>query len=149
MTAGSEIVFVTGLSDSLVRSQWLQRAEVVHRELRLQIVGEYSDFMLTVFANGGEMVLVAEGDNVVGLAVFRCLITTFSESELYVEDLVVLSTRRSQGIGKVLLTWLRSEAVRRGMKALTLNSGTQRKRAHRFYFMQGMSIEAFHFSEKL
>ena len=64
---------------------------------------------------------------------------------IYVDDLVTDATTRSQGHGKLLLDWLKAEAVRLGCVRLQLDSGTQRKDAHAFYLREGLRIESFHF----
>ena len=64
---------------------------------------------------------------------------------IYVDDLVTDATTRSKGHGKLLLDWLKVEAVRLGCVRLQLDSGTQRKDAHAFYLREGLRIESFHF----
>ena len=64
---------------------------------------------------------------------------------LYVDDLVTLADFRSQGFGAHLLSWLRDLAVREGCAQLHLDSGTQRKDAHRFYEREGLTVTGLHF----
>ena len=68
---------------------------------------------------------------------------------LYVDDLVSDENRRSQGVGKMMLDWLETQAKALGCTALTLDSGVQRLRAHRFYFREGMHIASFSFKKAL
>lgn len=68
---------------------------------------------------------------------------------LYVDDLVTDNAQRSKGCGKALLDWLRNEARRAGCHQFHLDSGVQRKDAHRFYEREGMDRSAFHFAEIL
>lgn len=68
---------------------------------------------------------------------------------LYVDDLVTHQDSRSQGYGKSLLTWLTEHARRQGCAQLHLDSGVQRKDAHRFYLREGMENAGFHFMAKL
>ncbi len=65
---------------------------------------------------------------------------------LYVDDLVTLTTHRSQGYGTQLLAWLGQHAVQEGCGQLHLDSGFQREDAHRFYLREGMQKASFHFS---
>jgi GNAT superfamily N-acetyltransferase len=68
---------------------------------------------------------------------------------LYVDDLVTDEAARSQGYGKALLAWLAEHARQNGCAQLHLDSGAQRKDAHRFYLREGMDNAGFHFSTRL
>ena len=62
-----------------------------------------------------------------------------------VDDLVTDGERRSKGYGATLLAWLADRARAAGCAKLDLDSGVQRKDAHRFYHAQGMTTFAHHF----
>lgn len=64
---------------------------------------------------------------------------------LYVDDLVTTATERSHGYGAAMLEWLKKSAKERGCSELHLDSGVQRKDAHRFYRKQGLEDSALHF----
>ena len=64
---------------------------------------------------------------------------------LYVDDLVTGEAHRSLGLGQALLDWLKAMARAEGCQQFSLDSGTHRKRAHAFYFREGLEITAFHF----
>ncbi len=68
---------------------------------------------------------------------------------MYVDDLVTSVSQRSRGIGTNLLSWLREYAIRAGCHQLHLDSGTQRKDAHRFYEREGVRVFGYHFAEEL
>lgn len=68
---------------------------------------------------------------------------------LYVDDLVTDAAARSLGYGKALLAWLTGHARQNGCAQLHLDSGMQRKDAHRFYLREGMDNAGFHFVTKL
>lgn len=97
-------------------------------------------FRLAYFEHEGEVVCVAG---------FRVTTTLFMGKNLYVDDLVTHKSYRSQGFGAAMLGWLREQAVASGCGYFHLDSGTQRERAHKFYFSQGMTITTFHFAETL
>ncbi|WP_332678032.1 GNAT family N-acetyltransferase [Brevundimonas sp.] len=145
MSRAEVIELAAGSAD---RPLWLDRAEALHRDFRPHIPGAYRDYMDAVLANGGEMAVAAVGDRVVGIAVYRLLISTFGR-RLYVDDLVVDETERSSGHGRLLLDWCEAEGRRRGAHRLDLESGTWRARAHRFYFREGMTIFGFSFNKPL
>lgn len=100
-------------------------------------------------AEGYRLAFIADKDAVVAVAGYRIFTSLFMGKNLYVDDLVTASDSRSRGYGKILIDWLRDLARESGCTHLHLDSGTQRHRAHRFYFRQGMDIASFHFSEKL
>lgn len=68
---------------------------------------------------------------------------------LYVDDLVTLAEQRSKGHGAKLLSWLKEQAAREGCAQIHLDSGLQRKEAHRFYEREGMTMASFHYVEKI
>jgi len=68
---------------------------------------------------------------------------------LYVDDLVTLEHQRSHGYGAALLSWLNEYAIQQGCNQLHLDSGTQRKAAHRFYEREQVTVTGFHFARNL
>lgn len=136
------------LDDRAALPVWLARAERLHRNFRPDIIGDYAAWMAKVFTDGGEMAVIAIGDRVVGLAVYRVLFSTLGR-RLYVDDLVVDEADRSSGHGRRLLDWCEAEGRRRGADHLDLESGTLRDRAHRFYFREGMRMHGFGFRKAL
>lgn len=144
-----EIIEVTDGQGRLIAPEWLQRAESAHRQLRPQLPADYSGKMQRVFGQGGRMVLAAEGDTVLGLAVWRAFENTFSGMQVYVDDLVTDESHRSRGVGRALIEWLSSRASMLNAASLALDSGTHRVNAHRFYLRERFDITSFHFNKKL
>ena len=64
---------------------------------------------------------------------------------MYVDDLVTAPAHRSRGHGRTMLHWLRRHAAEAGCEQLRLDSGVQRKDAHRFYEREGMEMVSLHF----
>ena len=64
---------------------------------------------------------------------------------LYVDDLVTDAASRSRGHGDRLFDWLVAHARSLGCDSFTLDSGTHRVDAHRFYLRKRMKIACFHF----
>jgi len=144
-----EIIEITDAGGTIVQPAWLERAEAVHRQLRPALPADYRAKMQRVFAGGGRMIVAALGDTVCGLAVWRRQENTAIGVHLYVDDLVTDEARRSSGVGHALMEWLERHARGLACVALVLDSGTQRSRAHRFYFREGMAVVCFNFKKDL
>lgn len=90
-----------------------------------------------------------EANGVVAVAGFRVGENLAWGHFLYVDDLVTLSQYRSKGYGAHLLSWLKEKAEKEGCEQMHLDSGIQRKEAHRFYEREGMTMASLHFAEKI
>ena len=143
-----EIIRITDDKRQMIEPQWLARAESVHRQLRPQLASDYVGKMLAVFASGGEMCVVARDERVVGVAVFRYFENTHVGHKFYVDDLVTDENSRSGGVGHAMLAFLEQIAKQRGCPGMELDSGTQRTRAHKFYFREGFVIPSFSFRKE-
>jgi hypothetical protein len=144
-----QIIEITNEAGQVVEALWLARAERVHRELRPQIPEPYAQSMERVFDGGGRMMVAVYAGEVAGVAVFRVHENTSHGRKLYVDDLVVDTECHSLGIGLALRAQLEENARRAGCVVLDLDSGTERERAHRFYFRAGYTIRTFGFKKTL
>ena len=149
MPAELALVEVTSDGGEIVAPEWLSLAEPVHRQLRERLPADYAGRLATVFANGARMSLAVEGGMVRGVAVWRMVENTYEGRRLYIDDLVTDAARRSRGVGKFLMAQLEARARALGCDVLTLDSGTQRTAAHRFYFREGFVIASFCFRKTL
>ncbi len=140
--------FIDVYSDGgrVIGAEWLARAEAVHRQLRPQLPSDYAGTMARVLA-AARMVLAANGETVIGLAVYRWYENTFDGLKFYVDDLVTDEAHRSQGVGRALVARLENVARDLGARGVSLDSGTHRTQAHTFYFRQGFVIPAFNFKK--
>jgi GNAT superfamily N-acetyltransferase len=96
-------------------------------------------------SDGYRLVACYEDGLVVAVAGFRFMEKLHTGRILYVDDLNTDERARSRGYGKVLLDWLKAEARAKGCVQLELDSGVQRKDAHRFYFRERLTISSYHF----
>jgi GNAT superfamily N-acetyltransferase len=145
----TQIVEITDERGAIVAPDWLRRAQPVHRQLRTALPADYEAKMERVFAGGARMCVALEGDRIAGVAVYRMYENTFSGRQLYVDDLVTDERHRSTGVGRALLGYLEQKARVAKFDNLSLDSGTQRAQAHKFYFREGMVVTSFHFAKKL
>ena len=143
------IVEVTDEKGAIAAPDWLKKAESTHRQLRTTLPPGYEAKMKRVFAGGARMCVAVDGTDVAGVAVYRVYENTFVGRQLYVDDLVTDEKRRSSGVGRALLGYLEQKARAVGIENLSLDSGTQRQQAHKFYFREDMVVTAFHFGKKL
>jgi len=144
-----QLIEVTDGQGRVIAADWLQAAEATHRQLRPQLPADYAAKMQRVFAQGGRMVVAVEDDAVQGIAVWRVFENTHQGMQVYVDDLVTDDRHRSQGVGRALIEWLSVRSRMLSATALTLDSGTQRIHAHRFYLRERFDITSFHFNKQL
>jgi GNAT superfamily N-acetyltransferase len=89
------------------------------------------------------------GGRCVGVAGWRIVASTSPLRQLYVDDLVTSSERRSAGVGKAILDELERRAREAGCSRLSLDSGVNRHDAHRFYLREHLVIASHHFAKQL
>lgn len=122
----------------------------IMRELRPHIRKEKFLAQVRSQENTGYRLAFLQGsDELVAVAGFRISENLAWGRFLYVDDLVTLPAYRSHGHGARLLRWLKDYAARAGCLQLHLDSGIQRKAAHRFYEREGMTVLSFRFSENI
>jgi GNAT superfamily N-acetyltransferase len=140
---------VTDAQGRIAEPGWLAAAERVHRQLRDKLPASYAARMAEIFANGARMSVLADGENVAGVAVWRILENTFEGRRCYIDDLVTDAAARSTGVGRALLAHVGGIARAAGCVVLALDSGVQRGSAHKFYFREDMQIFAYSFRKAL
>jgi len=87
-----------------------------------------------------DVLLAVDGDKIVGLAsVYADFLSIRYGKRCWLQDLVVSKSRRSEGIGALLLDGATDWARERGCTHLELSSGIGRLDAHRFYLRAGMA----------
>jgi GNAT superfamily N-acetyltransferase len=120
----------------------------VIQELRPHIAEESFIPLVRDLEKGGyRLAFVEEDGRPVAVAGFRVAENLAWGRFLYVDDLVTLSARRSHGFGAALVGWLTEYAAANGCSQLHLDSGTQRKDAHRFYEREGIRMTGYHFAK--
>ncbi|MEM5515365.1 GNAT family N-acetyltransferase [Henriciella sp. AS95] len=110
---------------------------------------EYPVWIERVLADGAHIIAAWRDGRCIGCATYRQEFRLATGDLVYVDDLVTDMNARSTGVGKALIDWVEAEANRLGAKVLILDSGTQRERAHAFYFREGFTITSFNFKKPL
>jgi GNAT superfamily N-acetyltransferase len=142
------VIAITDHRRAVVNADMLAAAEGVHRQLRPHMPGDYVGRMSEVFAGGAEMAVAVVDGRVAGITVFRVLEKTHSGRDLYCDDLITDEKLRSSGVGHALMQYMERICAERGCDTFSLDSGTYRPQAHKFYFREGMTISSFHFDKK-
>lgn len=97
-------------------------------------------------AQGYNLAIVTLEDRVVCVAGFVVTEKLAWGKHMYVDDLVTDENTRSQGAGRAMIDWLKSHCKNHGCLELHLDSGMQRKDAHRFYHREGLESTGYHFA---
>jgi GNAT superfamily N-acetyltransferase len=122
----------------------------VMRELRPQLDRVSFVKRIRALEEGGyRLACLRETDRPVAVAGFRMGESLAWGRFMYVDDLVTLASQRSRGFGAALLDWLVRLAVEEGCEQLHLDSGVQRKDAHRFYGREGLQLASYHYARYL
>ena len=108
-------------------------------ELKTMIKSQMEDGFQVVYVGDDQMAYAVAG--------FRTLDFLFSGKTLYVDDLVTHSMHRKKGYAGLLMQWMIRYAKENGYHHFSLDSGHQRKDAHRLYLNHGLDITAHHFSK--
>ncbi len=128
----------------------IARCQPVLAQLRPQVAGEGFVARIRVLQAGGyRLAGLQEAGEVRAVAGFRLAENLAWGRFLYVDDLVTDQAWRSRGAGAALLAWLQAYARAQACGQLHLDSGMQRKAAHRFYEREGMTTAGLHFSRRL
>ena len=120
----------------------------VVQELRPHV--DESDFLAVVRRQqrGGYRMAFVESTSreIVAVAGYRVSECLAWGRFLYVDDLITRAEHRSAGYGAALLCWLREQAREERCVQLHLDSGTQRRNAHRFYEREGLQMTCYHYA---
>jgi GNAT superfamily N-acetyltransferase len=100
-------------------------------------------------SGGYRIVALFDAGECRAVAGFRVLTSFAHGRHLYIDDLVTAEPWRSHRYGERIDEHLRAVARAEGCEQVRLDSGVQRRRAHRFYFRRGYAIESFNFGRRL
>lgn len=130
----------------------MRQAFPVHQSLRphFKDFDHYVAQLQRVLADHAHLLVVQYGDHrVIGLALYRMHHNTYQHKLFFLEDLVVGDAVRGQSFGSQILLQCEHIAHSNGCHYLSLDSGTFRTRAHKFYYSHNYVADCFHFSKKL
>jgi len=100
-------------------------------------------------SEGYQLIYIGDSKMAYAIAGFRTLHFLFSGKTLYIDDLITHSAHRRKGYAGRLLDWIITYAGKNDYRHLSLDSGIQRKDAHRLYLNKGLEVESLHFGRKV
>jgi GNAT superfamily N-acetyltransferase len=121
------------------------------KELRPNL--EYADFLSLseAAADRDDYQIVADfdGNSCIGAMGYRILFDFVHGKHLYIDDLVVTQSRRSEGVGERLLRYAEDKARELGCKGLRLCTGIDNEGGKKFYERHGWAARAFAYKKRL
>ena len=97
---------------------------------------------------GYQLLALLEHDTIVALAGFRYKETLSMGKFIYIDDLITDENHRHQGYASRLLHKIEEIGQETGVTKIRLDSGIQRKDAHKFYLQNGFEITGHVFISK-
>jgi GNAT superfamily N-acetyltransferase len=98
---------------------------------------------------GYVLLYIQDGERVVAVAGYRILTMLYAGKLLYIDDLVTIESHRGKGYASRLLYHVYQRARQKNCISVQLDSGYARTEAHKLYFKEKFSINAFHFTRQL
>jgi GNAT superfamily N-acetyltransferase len=112
----------------------LREAFPVVHELRTHLdEATFMDRVRAMTSAGYRLLALRDGGRIVAVAGIEVAIDLHVGRHVWVHDLVTRADVRSRGYGAALLGHVEELARREGCDTVALNSGVQRRDAHRFY----------------
>lgn len=126
-TSTSKIIELT------TRDQW-KRSFPVMNQLRTDLDEEtYIDYLIEMKKDGYRLFALEVAEEIVSLAGVAVRINFYHKRHVFVYDLVTDSAHRSYGYGEKMLNYIHHWTKEEGINCVSLESGLQRTKAHRFY----------------
>jgi len=146
------VIDITDLPEK-ENEQLLIQAHDIYRQLRPHLPTDqkaYINQIRDVCHTGPARMIIAINDDekkeILGLAVYRVTRNVKYSKHIYCDDLVTNENKRSTGVGRCLINYMKNEGEKLGIQPLILDSGCQRGLAHRFYYRERFIISQFGFS---
>jgi len=110
---------------------------------------EFVSTIQQMFTEGYRLAFIKADGIIVAAVGYRYLQYLYNGKHIYIDDLSTLAGYRGNGYAAALLNYVETEAIQKGFKTITLDSGYQRNDAHRLYLKTGYRLVAHHFSKTL
>jgi GNAT superfamily N-acetyltransferase len=137
------------IREATTREDILKCWDVIYT-LRPHLVQEaFADTVLEMFQQGYHLAFIEHAGKAVAAVGYRYQHFLYNGKHIYIDDLVTLPQSRGKGLGAALLNYVSAQASAKGLTTVTLDSGYQRKDAHRLYLNNGFVMTCHHFEKSL
>jgi GNAT superfamily N-acetyltransferase len=110
---------------------------------------EYERMIAEMRIHGYRQVAAFESGKCIGLSGFWINTKIYCGKYIEPDNVVIDSSSRSKGVGKLLCDWIMDEGKKQGCVTAVLDAFVENSGAHRFYFREGFVVRGFHFLKKL
>ncbi|WP_421378792.1 GNAT family N-acetyltransferase [Bacillus salacetis] len=121
------------IKEAVLEQEWDKAYELL-KELRTDLSKvEFTHLLRDMRSEGYRVFCLYEAEDIVSLAGVIIRTNFYAKRHVFVYDLVTSSSARSMGYGRKLLQFVEKWGKEQGCETVGLDSGLQRKDAHRFY----------------
>jgi GNAT superfamily N-acetyltransferase len=106
---------------------------------------QYSTELDVMLPHNYGQVGVFEGEECLGISGFWIGNKLWCGKYLELDNIVVLETHRSKGVGKLIFDFLSRKAQEQNCTMMSLDSYTYNFKAHKFFYNEGFAPRGFHF----
>jgi ribosomal protein S18 acetylase RimI-like enzyme len=110
---------------------------------------EYGRLLSEMIPNGYCQMVALDGDKCVAIAGYWINTKLFTGKYGELDNVVVDSAHRSQGIGDELCKRIEADAIEKGCKYIVLDCFLENKRAQQFYNRLGYFARGYHMIKKM
>ena len=133
------------VTDSEIASCW-EAISSLRPMLRQE---EFAEQVKRQQQEGYTLLYITENGQTVSVAGYRIFTMLYCGRLLYLDDLSTLESSRGKGYAGMLLNYICAIAEKENCRSVQLDSGPSRTTAHKLYFREGFTINAFHFNKTL
>ncbi len=108
---------------------------------------EFVEQIIAMQKEGYSLLYISENSRTVSVAGYRFLTMLYCGKMLSIDDLSTVENCRSKGYSSKLLNHIYEIAKQQNCKSVQLDSGYTRTDAHKLYFKENFTINAFHFTK--
>ena len=112
-------------------------------------IEEYKTLLTEMVKRGYTQIVYEEEGEAMGLAGFWVNTKLFSGKYIDVDNVIVNPSKRSKGIGSVLMNWIEKHAKDIDAKMIVLDAFVGSTQAHKFYFKENYIVKGFHFAKDI